>query len=131
MQRGFERLVAFKEQHGHCDVKVYRLIREDWTLARFIRTTRQEYKRGTLSKEWIAKLEAIGFVWDPQGQVWEARLRELLQFKTTHGHSNVPSKWPENQRLATWLSGLRRRQNEGKLSAERQRRLKEIGVGWL
>ena len=106
-------------------------MREDRTLAWFIRMCRRQFKEGTLGKEWIAKLEAIGFVWDPQAQVLEARLDELRKFKKKHGHCDVASTGPRNRKLATCLYGLRRRHQKGELSAERQQLLKEIGVEWL
>src|SRR5438094_2713617 len=62
--------------------------------------------------------------------MWEDRLQELLTFRRMHGHVNVPRRWPNNRPLAHWVINQRRLIRTGKLSPERLRRLKELGVRW-
>ena len=38
---------------------------------------------------------------------WESNFRELLFFRTQHGHSNVPKAFSSNLRLGTWVNTQR------------------------
>lgn len=62
------------------------------------------------------------------GRTWDERFGQLQAFKEKHGHCNVPSQYPENQKLATWVTGQRAKQNQ--LSKNRFDRLSEVGFIW-
>jgi len=57
------RLKAYRERHGHCNVP--QRYAADPKMAHWIARVRQAKKSGTLSKEWIAELDALGFDWHP------------------------------------------------------------------
>jgi hypothetical protein len=40
---------------------------------------------------------------------WEVQLAKLKAYKLKHGNCNVPKKWAEDPRLATWVSNQRSR----------------------
>lgn len=61
---------------------------------------------------------------------WHERLGELVAYKTKHGDCNIPSKWPENQALASWIGTQRQAYVKGKLSPDKIARLTEIGFDW-
>ena len=50
-------------------------------------------KKGTLSKERIARLDAIGFDFDPFTTQWEEKYLSLVAFKNKHDHCNVPKRF--------------------------------------
>ena len=50
-------------------------------------------KKGTLSKERIARLDAIGFDFDPFTTQWEEKYLSLVTFKNKHDHCNVPKRF--------------------------------------
>ena len=83
---------------------------------------------GKLSKERQTQLEGIGFAWNPLDAVWDQRFAELREFNHLQGHCNVPAKWPENPPLGTWVSVQRGKRE--KLSADRIRRLENVGFIW-
>ncbi len=56
-------------------------------------------KKGTLSKERIARLDAIGFDFDPFTTQWEEKYLSLVAFKNKHDHCNVPKKWKAQELL--------------------------------
>src|SRR5258706_6194277 len=63
--------------------------------------------------------------------MWEERLRELLAFRSIHGHVDVPRTWAKNPRLAHWVLNQRRQLRRHSLTPERQFRLEELGIRWM
>jgi len=58
----FQALVAFKENQGHCGVP--NRWSENPELGTWVGTQRQAFRKGKLSEERVARLEALGFEWD-------------------------------------------------------------------
>ncbi len=58
----FQALVAFKENQGHCGVP------DEWSenpqLGTWVSNQRRAFRKGKLSEERVARLEALGFEWD-------------------------------------------------------------------
>jgi hypothetical protein len=103
---------------------------ENQTLARWVVAQRQYRRLGELSKERIQLLDKLGFNWTPKSHGWRERLLELLEFKKLRGHCNVPKGYPENPKLAKWVSAQRVERSRNELSDERIRRLDKIGFEW-
>ena len=122
----FAALVKFKHHHGHCDVG----LRHDLDLALWIMGQREARGRGRLTDDQIRRLDGIGFVWEPRDVDWDAMFDALAQFKQSHGHCNVPLKWPENPQLGRWSEYQRHSHRRGKLNEYRQRRLETLGFEW-
>ena len=64
------------------------------------------------------------------GSNWTARLSELVIYKRTHGHCNVPHTYEANKSLANWVHNQRTAYRNGKLSEERIRMLNAIRFVW-
>jgi hypothetical protein len=124
----FSELKVFKKSHGHCNVPD--LSPENPQLASWIGIQRASRKKGKLSEERICRLEEIGFVWDALDALWEQRFTELEEFKATYGHCNVPDRWSENPKLASWIGTQRQCKKQGTLTEERIQRLSQIGFVW-
>jgi hypothetical protein len=68
--------------------------------------------------------------------VWGERLRELCQYKATHGDCIVPTNYTPNPKLGTWVHHQRRqykKYREGKtchITEERIKALESIGFVW-
>ena len=58
---------------------------------------------------------------------------DLVSFKITNGHCNVPhtSTNTKDLQLSRWMDRNRRKMKDGKLSEERIRQLDEIGFSWF
>jgi hypothetical protein len=54
----------------------------------------------------------------------------LRKFHADNGHCRVPSKWPRNPKLASWVATQRARKSSRKLSAERIAALDVLGFSW-
>ena len=57
----YRQVVAFRARHGHCNVSAHST--EDLRLGQWLSTQRQFKKRGILSPDRAARLEALGVVW--------------------------------------------------------------------
>jgi Helicase associated domain len=123
-----EQLAEFKSACGHCNVPAD--YPENPSLGNWLDSQRQLKKRGRLSRERFAQLEAVGVVWDRLDDFWEQRFQELASFKMHHGHCNVPVEYPENPALGIWLNNQRRLQRRRELSPDRIERLGRAGVIW-
>jgi len=129
-KRRFEELLAYKAEHGDCDVPAKWVKNEG--LANWVSQQRQLKKRGTLQPGRENLLNEIGFCWQAvAGQrTWDSHFAELLSFKERHGHCDVPVHDPQNHSLGTWVTNQRTKMKRGKLSEEQVRLLSEAGFKW-
>jgi hypothetical protein len=130
-----EELKRFRKEHGHCNVPSG--YPQNTALGHWVTNLRQRKKRGTLTEDKIRILDALGFCWERKlaiatamSPVWKQRFNELNSFKKEHGHCNVPSQYPPNQPLASWVAFTRSQKKAGKLAEERIRCLEELGFCW-
>lgn len=75
-----------------------------------------------------ARLDALGFEWDPLEAAWEEMFAALVAFKAKHGHCNVPRKWPEHEALGVWVSN--QRATQGRITPARKALLDALGFEW-
>lgn len=99
-------------------------------LRRWMLTQRQFKKRGELDPEREKRLTNIGFEWEPFSAQWEVMFTRLRAYHAEHENCRVPSKWPQDQQLASWVGTQRMRKSEGKLSAERIAKLDTLKFEW-
>jgi len=126
----YQELVQFKETTGH--VKVARKTHQQ--LAAWINHERQLYQRGLSDEESTRLLSDIGVVLERQvkrsGKSWDERFEQLKAYKERFGNLDVPQKWTEDPVFGNWVNGVRGNFSVGKLSEEKERRLKEIGFSF-
>lgn len=98
----------------------------------------REGKPSPMTEERVKALEEVGFFWSTTNADadWNARIKELKEFKAQHGNCLVPNRYPENPRLGTWV-GKQRKQyklfQEGKpsnLTEERVQALDDLDFVW-
>ncbi|WP_257615700.1 helicase associated domain-containing protein, partial [Chlamydia suis] len=127
-EENFLELQRFQEEHGHC--KVPEGYPQNPQLAGWVKTQRKDFKKGKLSEDKIARLEELGFVWNVFEESWEENFLELQRFREEHGHCKVPTRYPQNPQLATWVSSQRKDFKKGKISEDKIARLEELGFVW-
>jgi Helicase associated domain len=120
-EQRYQELLDFRARYGHANVPQLptKQISESYReLANFCRNCRTQYKHlqnpaerhlSYLTSDRIRALESAGFVWNSHDATWLARFQELMDFREQHGHCNVPTKWPENQSLARWVTFQRQK----------------------
>ena len=67
----FAEVAAFKAKHGHCEIPLH--YPADPKLGRFVNAMRSHRKRGKVSPDRIAKLDAVGFLWASSRKPVQAR----------------------------------------------------------
>eukprot|EP00804_Cyclotella_cryptica_P008840 CCRYP_013062-RA/>CCRYP_013062-RA protein AED:0.06 eAED:0.06 QI:124/1/1/1/1/1/4/548/592 len=133
----FNKLKAYKLQHGNC--KVPKLYPPDPQLGRWVNTQRYKNNTRSLNAAKKAKLDAIHFEWNLRepNRSWKKWLKELLAFKAHHGHVNVPQRCKTNKALGAFVSNLRseyRKYSKGQnsfLTPKRIQILEDLGFQWV
>ena len=119
-------LVEYKRVHGDCNVPY------DWSetpyLGWWIRKQRHARKANGLEQGRIEQLDKLGFAWDYFEYQWESKYAALVRFREEYGHCRVSTLWKTHAALANWVRTQRERKKQGKLSAERIRRLTRWGL---
>jgi len=123
----FVQLCEYCEKNGNCLVP--RDFSENIALATWVSDQRKMYNKRKLSQQRIAKLESVGFEWDPLDKIWDAKFAELCKYREEYG-DNPPSKFSEYHKLAIWMQHQRIYYREGRLSAQRIAQLKSINFDW-
>lgn len=133
-------LKKFRKDTGHCHVPLSEP--KYPRLGLWVKEQRRHYmllkqgKQSHMTPERANELDRIGFCWDTHEATWLERLRELTEYKETHGHCNVPTSYTNNPKLGTWLNHQRRqfkRLKEGKpchITMERVKALEILGFVW-
>jgi superfamily II DNA or RNA helicase len=127
-ERMFAALAAYKQKHGDCRVPAR--YKPDQQLATWVNTQRNTFIRRQLPGDLIKRLEQVGFEWDPQEADWERMFAVLIAYKQKHGNCGVPDEYKLNKKLATWVGTQRQFYSRQQLSADRIRRLEEVGFEW-
>jgi len=124
----YDKLLAFRETHGHVDVP--KQWKEDPQLGLWCRHQRALYNQGRypMRLERRDLLESIGFKWDVSMISWKKRYQELTGFKKKHRHFRVPKDYPN--RLARWVRLRREEFERGTLPDEQMIMLNNIGFDW-
>ena len=67
---------------------------------------------------------------DAIGEGWFERYGQLLAYQQNHGNQDMPARWPQNQKLATWVVNQRVLKRDGVLEDEKIALLDRIGFKW-
>ena len=120
------RLHAYWAQHGSADVP--NQWPEDPKLAAWVSSQRQKYKKDELTPQQIELLEALDFSWSLRERgTWEDRLAELVEFKSQHGHFDVPTNYPSAPKLRQFIASTHYQYRTGSLHTDRIMRLEGVG----
>lgn len=115
------RLEAYFKKKGHCNISVT----EDRVLATWLTGVRR--RKDSLEPEMLQRLVEMNIEWSPSSARWNEQFEQLVAFREKHGHCKIPTKWPANPSLPTWVYTQRRRWKE--LRPDRRKRLAALGLG--
>ena len=140
-----EDLKAYKDQHGHCNVKVYGEYQSLGQWCSKVRCTKrimdknEKTKECVLSDDQVKRLNDIGFPWnsDRTNPSFDERLEDLKAYKDQHGHCNFRQSG-ECASLGQWCGKLRRikramdnnEKPRGCLTNDQIQRLNDMGFLW-
>jgi adenylate kinase family enzyme len=122
----FQQLVVYKKTKGDCNVPSrYASNRE---LGRWVCEQRFMKGKNKLRKDRVDKLLSIGLVWDTRQVGWDSRFQDLIEFKQTYGHCDVPRRYALNRALGRWVCEQRTMKGkDDSLRKYRTARLESIG----
>ena len=143
-------LDAYGEQFGHVRVPTAFVVpdADGWPeearglkLGLEVSGLRTQKKRGTLSQDDVAQLEALRFVWDVPEWRWQCVLQSLLAYQEEHGDLQVPKRfvvlseapWPEEawgMKLGYRVNNIRGSGIYVKHHPERHAELNVLGFRW-
>lgn len=137
--RLFAELQTFHKKHGHTRVSPRDGAPRHLIAWRF--TQQDKYRKGKLSAERVAKLNAMGFEWESPGRDgrtrremwqggWDAMLEKLARFRRANGHCRISSQDPANSVLGRWAAKQRAAKRRGTLNTQRVARLNALGFEW-
>ena len=137
----YDELIAFKQQHGHCNVP--QRYEQNKPIGQWVKTPRtnckslRQGKPSLMTAERQAALEKIGFELGlDHDSLWQTRYDELIAFKQRDGHFNVRKSDAQNKPLVNWSTTQRthyKSLHQGKpscMTGERQAALEKIGFEW-
>jgi superfamily II DNA or RNA helicase len=124
-EKGFEYLVAYKEEFGDCLVNQGTKY-HDYRLGTWVDNQR---RKDSLTSEQVNRLNNLGFVWSTDEYAWEKGFEYLVAYKEEFGDCLVKRSY-EHQAfpLANWVSKQRHRKEI--LTSEKIIRLDNLGLVW-
>lgn len=91
---------------------------------------------GKITPERIARLESIGFEWDPQRAQWNIMYAKLQAFQREAGHCKVPKGYTRDPELANWVRNQRlehanmTKNKKSRMTQDRFQMLDDLGFKW-
>lgn len=113
-----QQLQDYKSKHG--DLLIPIRFKDNPSLGKFVHNTREQYKlfhraaepgktkKCSLTVRRIEQLEDIGFLWSAerskhQKEDWEARVKQLQEYKDVYGDCLVPHGYNEDVSFGEWV----------------------------
>jgi superfamily II DNA or RNA helicase len=127
-ESNFNTLKAYRDRYGDCRVSNPSINHKK--LRTWVSVQRSAYTKGKLSADRTARLEALGFEWDPRDSLWERMFQILLTYKKEHGHCSVPAVYKSFRSFGNWVVNQRSFYKKGKLSTDRISKLDALGFEW-
>lgn len=130
----------FYEENGHLEMSSRYRTADGYSLGQWVfvqRNIRLGKVEGKLTPEQIAKLDAIGMVWETTSdQTWTRYYEAAKKYFDENGNLDVEVKYvtEDNIPLGQWLTRLRIQEKAGArsffLTEERKKMLNDIGMIW-
>ena len=137
-EKRYDLAASYFEKHGDLNIPVsYKT--DGICMNKWINEQRQIYignRPGKqLSSSQIARLEAIGMVWEGQKeqknrQAWDVMYSEACLYYKKFGNLKVPGDYltSDRKKLSVWLTKQKKRSREGTLSEDQIKKLNRIGA---
>jgi hypothetical protein len=142
-----QELVAYRDTNGHCRVPF--LYKPNKALGNWVNKVRTQYtwrgqgKKTSLTDAHISELDGLGFAWKAgtkekealSRDVWKKQVQELVAYRDTNGHCQVPFLYKPNKALGNWVNKVRTQytwRGQGKKTALTDARVSELdGLGFV
>lgn len=126
--QNFNKLKAYAKKYNNANVP--RKYKDDPSLGQWVNELRKAYRAKRLSSDRIEMINSLGFSWDPKAEEWDKRYKQVKVFFDIHNHSNIPSKYPTEPALPTWLKNQRISYKNQKLDSYKIEKLNSLNIDW-
>ncbi len=125
----YELLKAYFDAHDNSDVP--NRWKENPALASWVSSQRSGRKAGRLPRDRVQLLDEVNFTWQSRDVgTWEDRFAEVVAYKETYGHCDIPMRVAEYPKLGGFVNSMRSKRKSGELSKPRIAKLDDIGFVW-
>jgi superfamily II DNA or RNA helicase len=122
----YKALIAYREEHGHIDVKKGQT-QNGIKLRIWIGVQRRNHLSGRLLPQYSRLLEELeGWSWRPYEDQWNSQFEYLTNFERKHGHCSIPRRTEDLESLAVWVSTQRAQFRKGLLTKEQVAKLESL-----
>jgi superfamily II DNA or RNA helicase len=122
----FEKLQSYEQEHGNCNVSSKGQTKDERVLYEWVNTQRKRFKQNKLPEARKARLEAIGFSFEPIDP-WIESYEVLLAYVTREGTANIPVNHIEDGYfLGRWASKMRGSYKAKELTDEQIKLLEKL-----
>ena len=133
-EEGFDHLVSFMAENGHASVPQGYKTADGYALGNWVTVLRGIYRKGKLEVERQHRIESLDptWSWDPRTDQWEEGFALLREYVKENGDARVPGSYKtvNGFALGGWVVHQRSNYREGKLEADRRRRLEDLHPTW-
>lgn len=130
--KGYDHALAYHNKYGNINCLKSYIDDDGFELGSWIVAQRHRYKSGKLPDNRVKLLEELNIAWDVNNSKWDENFKEAKQYYECHGDL-LPSncyQCDNGLNLKSWLSNLRTRYKNGKLSQEQILSMESIGMIW-
>lgn len=124
----YDTLCRYIAENGN--FPTYGVSYEGLQIGKWCSAQRVQQKSGSLLPERKRKLDEIGFIWDQKEEKWYYNYRLLRSYIKENGKMPTTDYVCNGIRLGAWCNAQRSMNSKGTLSAERKRKLDELGFVW-
>lgn len=129
-QEGYANAMEYRKIYGNLYANSSYITDDGYKLGTWLNNQRTKYRTGKLSYEHIELLNKIDMVWSKNESKWYQGYSYASEYFTKNNNLNIPQDYvtDDGYKLGEWLGSQRRQCRNGKLDAERQERLENIGA---
>ena len=133
-EQSFQKLLAYKKEHGHVLVPYNYKTSDGFGLGRWVNNKRSAERLDKLGQDKKHQLEQVGFVWMTRHakHTWEQSFQKLLAYKKEHGHVLVPYSYKTSDGfgLGRWVRDQRSAERLDKLGQDKKHQHEQVGFVW-
>ena len=134
-EQGYLAAKEYLEEYGDLWVPASYVTADSFRLGYWLLSKRQAYNdknEAQLTEEQKKRLEELGFQWDNRHEVsWDEHFKAAFSYLEEHGDLNVRYDYRQNGKcIYRWFVNQRDQLAQGKLSADKLKRLQSLGPAW-
>lgn len=140
-EEAYEELLFYYESNGNVDVKARYISESGYPLGKWVSNLRRNVKNKgvaqVLTEEQQKQLEALGMIWDKNGEKWALYIQAAEGYRREHGDLKVPVKYVTESGIAlgNWLHAIKHGMSGDKrrletLTTEQIEQLNALGMEW-